>query len=66
MYVQLKRRNDGWKHWIHSCFLNSVLEGKLFQVEVTNELLDPIQLNIETLSSHGIKCMCVFILSVVS
>ena len=34
-----------------------VLEGNLFQVVViNNELPNPVQLNIETLSRHEIKC----------
>ena len=36
-----------------------ILEGKLSQVVViNNELPNPIQLNIETLSRHEIKCSC--------
>ena len=50
-----------------SNFRNSVLEGNLSQVVViNNELPNPIQLNIETLSRHEIKCRCKFNLSVVS
>ena len=45
----------------------SVREGNLSQVVViSNELPNPIQLNIETLSRHEIKCTCKFNLSVVS
>ena len=44
-----------------------VLEGNLFQVVViNNELPNPVQLNIETLSRREIKCTCKFNLSVVS
>ena len=52
-----------------SNFLNSVLEGNISRVVVitgNNELPNPIQLNIETLPRHEIKCTCKFILSVVS
>ena len=50
-----------------SNFRNLVLEGNLFQVVViNNELPNPIQLNIETVSRHEIKCRCKFNLSVVS
>ena len=50
-----------------SNFRNLVLEGNLSQVVViNNELPNPIQLNIETLSRHEIKCRCKFNLSVVS
>ena len=45
----------------------SVRKGNLSQVVViSNELPNPIQLNIETLSRHEIKCTCKFNLSVVS
>ena len=45
----------------------SVREGNLSQVVViSNKLPNPIQLNIETLSRHEIKCTCKLNLSVVS
>ena len=50
-----------------SNFRNLVLEGNLSQVVViNNELPNPVQLNIETLSRHEIKSTCKFNLSVVS
>ena len=66
LYVQLEHHNGGSTGYT-SNFLNSVLEGNISQVVViNNELPNPIQLNIETLSRHEIKCTCKFILSVVS
>ena len=54
-----------WIYWTN--FRNSMLEGNLSQVVViNNELPNPIQLNIETLSRHEIKSTCKFNLSVVS
>ena len=58
-----------WMYWIYSTsnFRNLVLEGNLFQVVViNNELPNPIQLNIETLSRHEMKCTRKFIISVVN
>ena len=59
-----------WRmYWIYSTsnFENSVRKGNLSQVVViNNELPNPIQPNIETLSRYEIKCTCTFILSVVS
>ena len=58
LYVQLEHHNGGSTRYTLN-FRNSVLEGNISQVVViNNELLNPIQLNIETLSRHELKCMC--------
>ena len=66
MYVQLEHHNGGCT-FCTTNFRNSVLEGNLsLVVVINNELLNPIQLDIETLSRHEIKYTCKFILSMVS
>lgn len=65
--ILLLEHHNGGSTGYTSNFRNSVLEGNVSQVVViNNELPNPIQLNTETLSKHEIKCMCKFILSVVS
>ena len=64
MYVQWNGATQ-WRMYfwdIFQIFETSVLEGNLFQVVViNNELLNPIQLNIEPPLSHKIKSKCKFI-----
>ena len=68
LYEQLEHQYSGCTCTGYtSNFPSTVLEGNLSQVVViNNELPNPIQLNIETLSRNEIKCRCKFNLSVVS